>query len=159
MVMKTWFGRLRAWHRWAVMIGMLIVAAPASAQDKQSVLEEILRILRQGGQITAEQEQTLRDRAKQEGGGRFLAGIDEKTLKPYLSSADGNYRIELGGRLQFDYQTGEDDERLLTGQDIAGQFLVRRARLDVSGEFWRWVGFKVEADSPARRASPTAMSI
>lgn len=144
------------WHWWwAGAVAALVVAGglvgPAGAQPpappaKESTLEEILRILRQGGQITEEQEKALREKAKQEERGRFLAGIDEQSLKPYLRSADDNFKVELGGRIQFDYQTGEGDERLLTGQEISGQFLVRRARLDVTGEFFRWVGFKIEAD-------------
>jgi len=32
-------------------------------------------------------------------------GIDEN-LKPYLRSPDGNFRLELGGFVQFDYGTG-----------------------------------------------------
>jgi phosphate-selective porin len=110
------------------------------------VVEEILRILRAGGQITTEQEQALRDRAKQEESGRFIAGIDDKTLKPYLGSADGNYRIELGGFVQFDYDAAESGERQPTGQQMVSQFLVRRARLNMTGEFFKWVGFKIEGD-------------
>ena len=81
---------------------VLLPAAPVAAQDQGSVLDEILDILRRGGQITEDQQQDLRERARREEQGRILAGIDEN-LKPFLRSANGDFRLELGGFVQFDF--------------------------------------------------------
>jgi hypothetical protein len=122
------------------------VGSASAQEDQSSVVDEILRILRERDQITEEQEKKLRERAQQEQSGRLQAGIDRESLQPYLRSSDGNFGLTLGGMIHFDYQTGEDDERALTGQDIVGQFLVRRARLGATGEFFKWVGFRIEGD-------------
>jgi phosphate-selective porin OprO and OprP len=145
--MTRWFACSRWWRLAAVVVVLSTVVGSASAQDGQSsVLDEILRILREKGQITEEEEKKLREQAKKEESSRIQAGIDKDSLQPYLRSADGNYRLTLGGFVQFDYQTGQKDERALTGQDIIGQFLVRRARLNMTGEFFKWVGFRIEGD-------------
>jgi phosphate-selective porin OprO and OprP len=73
-----------------------------------------------------------------------VAGVDK--LKPFLASPDGDFRIELGGRVQLDYDAVDDDARALTGAELADRFLVRRARLDLSGRAFRWIDFKIEAD-------------
>jgi hypothetical protein len=67
-------------------------------------------------------------------------------LKPYLASSDGAFRLELGGLLQLDYDAVDDDARGLTGSELADRFLVRRARIDLSGRAFQWVDFKIEAD-------------
>jgi phosphate-selective porin OprO and OprP len=153
-----------------IVILALVAPVPAGAQGQASVLEEILEILRKGGQITEEQKKSLLERAEREATERakaqappapatpapatagattgakvpFVAGVEN--LKPFLASPDGDFRIELGGRIQLDYDAVDDDARALNGAELADRFLVRRARLDVSGRAFRWIDFKVEAD-------------
>lgn len=128
-----------------VASALLALVGSVAAQDKDSVLDEILEIMRRGGQITEEQQNQLRERARREGQGRILAGIDEN-YKPYLRSADGDFRLELGGFVQFDFDGSEGDARLLTGAGLNDTFLVRRARLNMSGQLFKWIGFKIEGD-------------
>jgi len=142
---------------------VVTVAGPALAQPAQparSVLEEILEIMRRSGQITEEQRRQLLQRAEQEAkqaqaererlekerAGPVTAGIDRERLRPYLATPDGSFRIELGGFAQFDYAAGDSDGRLLTGPKLNDQFLVRRARLSVQGQAFKWIGFKIEGD-------------
>jgi phosphate-selective porin OprO/OprP len=159
--------------RWStlLLITTLALMAPvaAGAQASGTVLEEILEILRTNGQISEAQRKTLLERAKREAAEQakapppvaapsqagpepappattatVVAGIDK--LKPFLSSPDGDFRIELGGRVQLDYDAVDDDARALTGAELADRFPVRRARLDLSGRAFRWIDFKIEAD-------------
>src|SRR5262245_61431996 len=129
----------------SLVASVLLPAAPVAAQNQGSVLDEILDILRRGGQITEEQQQELRERAKREEQQRFLAGIDEN-LKPFLRSANGDFRLELGGFVQFDFDAAQGGAQLLTGADLDDTFLVRRARLSMSGQLFNWIGFKIEGD-------------
>ncbi len=121
--------------------------APIAAQekDKGSVLDEILDIMRRGGQITEEQQKELRERAAREEQARTLAGIDEN-LKPFLRSPNGDFRLELGGFVQFDFDAAQNNARLLTGNDLIDTFLVRRARLNMTGQLFNWIGFRIEGD-------------
>jgi phosphate-selective porin OprO/OprP len=74
----------------------------------------------------------------------ILAGIERG--RPFLRSADDNFRVEFGGRLQTDFQAAEGDTRTLTGQFLSSQFLVRRARVDVYATFYKWIRAKIQAD-------------
>jgi len=123
-----------------------VFCAPAVAQEKgRSTLDEILDIMRRGGQITEEQEKELKERAKKEEQSRTLAGIDDN-LKPFLRSPGGDFRLELGGFVQFDYDAMQSGARLLTGANPEDTFLVRRARLNMTGQLFSWIGFKIEGD-------------
>jgi phosphate-selective porin OprO/OprP len=148
------------------LVVVLAVVSPTAvgAQGAGSVLDEILEILRRNGQITDAQKKQLLERAEREAAERaraqqpaapvtapepakplpLTAGVER--LKPFLASPDGDFRVELGGRIQLDYDAVDGDGRTLTGSDLVDRFLVRRARLDLSGRAFRWIDFKVEAD-------------
>jgi len=76
--------------------------------------------------------------------GALLAGVEND--RPFLRSADGNLRIELGGRLQVDYDVAENHARTLTGTRLADQFLVRRGRFELKGTFFKWVDLLLECE-------------
>jgi phosphate-selective porin OprO/OprP len=106
--------------------------------------------LLQRGQITQEEYRTLQEKARQEhAAGKepspaILAGIEKG--RPFLKSADDNFRIELGGRLQADFAAPEDDTRTLTGSELGSQFLIRRARVDVDVTFYKWITAKIQSE-------------
>jgi len=119
----------------------------AQEKDKGSVIDEILDIMRRGGQITEEQQNELQKRAKEEEQQKqTLAGIDDDTLRPFLRSPGGDFRLEFGGFVQFDFDAAQNDTRLLTGANLFNTFLVRRARLNMSGQLFNWIFFKIEGD-------------
>jgi phosphate-selective porin OprO/OprP len=127
------------------------LTAHAGETPEKPVVEQILDLLRQRGQITREEYRSLQEKARQESAAgakepsaAILAGIDKG--KPFLKSADDNFRIEFGGRIQADYDAAEAGSRTLTGSKLGSQFLVRRARFEVDGSLYRWIGFKLEAD-------------
>jgi len=147
--------------RWMLgMAAVITVAAhqPAAAEDAGTVLDEILNIMRQSGQISEEQKKALIERAQQEArmaeaerekqakdlAGSFTAGIEN--YKPYFRTNDGDFKFELGGVIMLDYDAAEPDARTLGGTKLFSRFLVRRARLDVTGTLFNWVGVKVEGD-------------
>jgi hypothetical protein len=130
--------------------------SPVGAQEKgkDSVLDDILEILRKGGQITEEQKKKeLQERDKREERGRVLAGIDEN-LKPFFRSPEGDFRLELGGFVQFDFDGVDGGARLLPGPELTDTFLVRRARLNMVGRLFKWIGFKIEGDFGTQQTPP-----
>jgi phosphate-selective porin OprO/OprP len=135
----------------ALLLGIWFPAVHAAETKEKPVIEQILELLLQRGQITQEEYRSLQEKARQEQAAgvkepatAVLAGIEKG--KPFLKSADENFRIEFGGRLQADYAGAEDGARTLAGDKLASQFLVRRARFEVDGLLYRWIGFKLEAD-------------
>jgi phosphate-selective porin OprO and OprP len=132
-----------------VLVGMLVglgMSAPnAVGQEKDKpVLEQLLDLLLQRGQINREQYNTLQEQARKEQSTGVQVGLDRG--RPFLRAADGNVRFDVGGRFQFDFDRAEDGARTLMGAHLGSQFLVRRARLEVYGQFFQWIDLKIEAD-------------
>jgi phosphate-selective porin OprO/OprP len=126
------------------------VAGTGEAKEKPAI-EQILDILLQRGQITLDEYHSLQEKVKQEqaAGAKepaaaVLAGIEKG--RPFLRSADDNFRIEFGGRLQSDFDAAENGTRTLTGQFLGSQFLIRRARIDVDAIFYKWIRAKIQAE-------------
>ncbi|MBI3989830.1 MAG: hypothetical protein HY347_09465 [candidate division NC10 bacterium] len=129
------------------MTVLLALSSPVWAAEEQkdkAVLDEILEILKQQGTITETQYQDLSQRAKKEEEKGFVAGVEKG--RPFFKSADGNYEFFLVGRVQSDFHATEGDARTLTGVDLNDRFLIRRARLGVTGSFFKLVRFLVEAN-------------
>lgn len=59
---------------------------------------------------------------------------------PYIRSKDGNFEMEFGGRMQFDW-------RSYTGTATPpSSFFIRRARLEAGGQLFKHYEYKVQAD-------------
>jgi len=132
-----------------VLVGMLVglsMSAPnAVGQEKDKpVLEQLLDLLLQRGQINREEYNTLQEQARKEQSTGVQVGLDHG--RPFLRAADGNVRFDVGGRFQLDFDAAEDGARTLTGAHLGSQFLVRRARLEVYGQFFQWIDLKIETD-------------
>jgi len=94
--------------------------------------------MRENGQITEEQKTELlrraqhevdqakieREKMERERIGALQAGIDNG--RPFLQSADGDFRVELGARLQIDYAAVENNTRTLAGRALST--ILRAAR-------------------------------
>jgi phosphate-selective porin OprO/OprP len=131
------------------MLALLLIvpsyeARAAEKKDEKAVLDEVLDILKEKGQITEEKYQELKARAKKQGAGKTLAGFDGVT--PYIKSVDGQHTIKLNGRLNFDLRAYEEGARNLNGTDLITYFRVRRARIGVDATFFKYLGIKVEGD-------------
>jgi phosphate-selective porin OprO/OprP len=122
----------------------------ARAQDK-NVTEEILDILKEKGQITGEQYDELRKKAKEER--EKQAGKDSE-FEVYwkngirLDSRDEQFKIKIGGRIQVDWATlNADNDIDESFPDIEGSGVeFRRARLYVSGTIYDAIEFKAQYD-------------
>lgn len=150
------------WKRWALAVATVLAVAGvpglAPAEEARTVLEEILDIMKRSGQITEEQRKALLQRAEREARqaeaerqqarkdavAGLRAGVDN--YRPFLRSADGDVQVTLGGRLHVDYDAVEDGARTLTGTPLVDRFLVRRARLELGGTFFKWIDLSVEAE-------------
>ena len=64
---------------------------------------------------------------------------------PQISSRDGKFSFKVGGRLQLDFNSINQDERITGERDVNG-FEARRARLNVSGVLWYDWKYKFEVD-------------
>ncbi len=147
----------------ATAVSLVVVPQRVAAAEAGSVLQDILKIMRENGQITEEQKTELLRRAQQEVDqakierekmekeriGALQAGIDNG--RPFLQSADGDFRVELGARLQLDYAAVENNTRSLRGVSLVDEVYARRARLELSATFFRWIDFRFECEM-----SPTA---
>jgi len=98
----------------------------------------------QRGQINREQYNTLQEQARKEHSPGVQVGLDHG--RPFLRAADGKVRFDVGGRFQLDFDRAEDGARTLTGSSLGSQFLVRRARFEVNGQFFQWIDLKIEPD-------------
>ncbi|MGH7428669.1 MAG: OprO/OprP family phosphate-selective porin [Candidatus Methylomirabilaceae bacterium] len=141
-----------------IMMTVSLIAAPQQAwgqqkKDDKAVLEEVLDIMKEKGQISEEKYQELKERAKKEGAGKILAGFEGWT--PYIKSVDGQHKIEFHGRVNFDLRAYESESRNLdanrsnlspTRTDLTTKFLIRRARLGVDATFFKYLDFKVEGE-------------
>jgi len=137
-------------------LSLVVLSQPAWAAEKKddkAVLDEVLDILKEKGQITEEKYQELKARAKKEGAGKILAGF--KGWTPYIESADGQHKIEFHGRIHFDMRAYEEGSRNLdanrsnlspTRSDEVTNFRLRRARLGVDATFFKYLDFKIEGD-------------
>lgn len=111
------------------------LAMPALAADK-----ELLDILLANGAIDQQQYETLM--AKDE----LTADDADDIIVDFgpgsgvnISTRDGDYEFEIGGRLHLDYAQHENDSRL--GVTPVNGFTTRRARLEMDGKFdgvWGW---------------------
>ena len=142
----------------ATAVSLVVVPQRTAAAEAGSVLQDILKIMRENGQITEEQKTELLRRAQQEVDqakierekmekeriGALQAGIDNG--RPFLQSADGDFRVELGARLQIDYAAVENNTRTLVGKSLVDEFYARRARFELSATFFRWIDFRFECE-------------
>ena len=111
---------------------------------EKPVLEQILDLLKQRGQIDEKQYNALQEKAKKEQASAFQAGIANG--RPFFKSTYGNFYVDLGGRLQVDFDTPDEDTHTLTGARLGSQFLLRRAYLEVDARLFRWVHFRIETN-------------
>ncbi len=106
------------------------------------VLEQLLDLMLQRGQIDREQYNTLQEKAKKEAA--VHVGFERR--RPFIQSSDGNFRFDFGGRFQLDFDRAEDGAKTLTGANLGSEFLVRRARFELLGQAYKWIDVKIEAD-------------
>ena len=121
-------------------------------EDEKSVTEQILDILKKEDKITDEEYEELSKRAQEEKGKDTDFDVFWKDgLK--FESKDGNFKAQIGGRIQVDYAKIDGDNPMvndietLEGNTLDGSGVeFRRARLFMSGTIYDSVEFKAQYD-------------
>lgn len=119
---------------WLVLVASIAVA-PASARAGDSALLRLLEVLRQKGTLDADTYAALRetalaeeDRAPKAESARVSFGEDGLEVK----SADGDFALQVGGRLHVDGSFFRED-----GERLGNNTAVRRLRAELKGRIWR----------------------
>jgi len=105
----------------------------ARQQALEQEVEGLKRAQRESQQLSRDVEQ-LKATAKP----KFEAGFEK--WQPYIRSTDGNFKLSPVGRVQVDFRAYEE------GSSLKNNFLVRRGRIGLSGTFYKYFDFFVEAD-------------
>lgn len=111
----------------------------ASQQKLEQEVESLKQAQNENRQLKQEVEQL-----KIIGKPKFEAGFDQ--WQPYIRSTDGNFKLSPVGRIQVDFRAYEEGARNLDRSDLKNNFLVRRGRIGLSGTFYKYFDFFVEAD-------------
>ncbi|MFN3475948.1 MAG: OprO/OprP family phosphate-selective porin [Candidatus Methylomirabilales bacterium] len=123
------------------MTSLLTLSSPALAAEKKeekAVLDEVLDILKDKGQITEEKYQELRARAKKEGAGKVLASYDKGF---YIKSADEQHLLRLNARTRVQFTLFPPDTPVSNTS-----FRVRRFRPEFSGYVFKIFEYKVSGE-------------
>lgn len=123
----------------ALLGGLSLLTVPAHADEATM---EILDILRSKGDISEEQYEDLKNKAKDEQGPKITT---KDKLK--IESADGKFSWEFFGRMMFDAAVYDDDDInsvLPAGEGFADGTEIRRARIGMKGKLWDVWGYKAQ---------------
>jgi len=119
---------------------MTTAKAEEKSVKEKSVEEEILDILMEKKIITNEKYDELKNRVikRREEKKNDLIAFYEKGFR--LESRDKNFKMRIGGRVQFDYRTFESN------YPIDNEFDIRRARIFLKGTVFRDFDYKVQVE-------------
>ncbi len=124
----------------------LTQAMGRSAWADQNVTAQILQILKNKGDISAQKYATLKKEMQKKQATSYTT-YWHNGLR--LQRNDGQFKFHLGGRVQLDWaytDAGRDLEQSY-GKDLTGSGAkFRRVFLDVDGTLYGWIGFKVQVD-------------
>lgn len=128
----------------ALSVAGVLVALPAFAQTGQPQIEQLMQQLetqkKMMDNISRELEKVRTEQTKQAATG---GGDVEVTTKGGLAvkSKDGNFEFKVGGRLQADYNSYDQDKT-----ELGDGTEFRRVRIDVEGKMFKDWAFKIEPD-------------
>lgn len=148
----------------ALVAGLATALAPAAAPASDRVARALLEALRANGTIDAKQygelQQLIEDEEAAAAASPSAAVAAPPPEKPgkldvfwkdgiRMESADGAFKLKLGGRLQNDWGVAEPDSDLRDALGGAGQGSGtdwRRVRLALQGTIYERIGTKIEID-------------
>ena len=127
-------------------LAVLAMGTPVDAQDNQAIQAQIKALQSQINSLQRQVEQAnVAAAAAQKSSGDDLDLKVKWRGAPEFSSADGNFKMKLRGRLHADWNSINQDESI-TGRPNVDAFEIRRARLGIEGVVWGDVKYIVEAD-------------
>ncbi len=140
------------------MIPATTASSEASTSTETPVVEQLLDLLRTKGDITDQQYQDMLTQAQKEAPENHRANSETQVLPPVaaekpktkvtanykglgISSPDGRFKFQVGGRVQADWNVFEQDITPLgDGMEL------RRARLKMQGTMYKDFKFKLEVN-------------
>jgi phosphate-selective porin OprO/OprP len=155
--------------RTSVLVGVLVVlATSAFAAEQKPVVEQLLEIMRENGQITADQHSDLLDQAKAEqqqaaeallaareaaekaesSGGNVGLKVTTNYNGLQVKTTDGQFKFGVGGRIQTDFGIYDQDK-----QPLGDGIEIRRARLKAYGTLFEDWAYKIEANFETDRGA------
>ncbi len=130
----------------ASALAVLAMGTPVDAQDNQAIQAQIKALQTQINSLQRQVEQAnVAAAAAQKSSGDDLDLKVKWRGAPEFSSADGNFKMKLRGRINVDYNAIDQDESI-TGRPDVNAAEIRRARLGIEGVVWGDVKYIVEAD-------------
>jgi phosphate-selective porin OprO/OprP len=169
-----------------ILSSVSLLAPPAHAGTKTML--ELLKVLRDRGTIRQDEFEMLRNAAtrdneekeaskqkqrereakqatvtaadsKEEDGEKDSAGIKLGENGLEIESRNGNFKAEIGGRLQVDSQVNFNDESGPFNTHLYNGMSIRRARIHVGGTLYKDFNYKFEYDFVRAGSNPTAAGI
>jgi phosphate-selective porin OprO/OprP len=130
---------------------MLRNAAKADEEKETSKQEQREREIKQATVTAAN--------SKEKDSEKDSAGIKLGENGLEIESRDGNFKAEIGGRLQVDSQVNFNDENGPLNTHLYNGMNIRRARIHVGGTFFKDFNYKFEYDFVRAGNNPTAAGI
>ena len=123
-----------------IFLCMTAVKAEEKNVKEKSVEEEILDILVEKEIITREKYDELKNKVvrRREEKKNDLIAFYENGFR--LESRDKDFKMQIGGRVQFDFRT------FGSNYPIDNEFDIRRARIFLSGTVYRYFDYKVQLE-------------
>jgi len=107
---------------------------------------ESQQALRMGSRVEQLEKEVAELKAGKSGSGaNVFSWRWDKGLK--FQTADGNFKLALGGRLMYDFKIiDQDDENKAAYDDVDNLAEVRRLRLEIGGDIYEDAFFKIQLD-------------
>jgi phosphate-selective porin OprO/OprP len=170
----------------STILGCAGLLAPPAYAGTEAMLE-LLKVLRDRGAIRQDEFETLRNAAKadeekevseqelrereikqatatavdskEKKGEEDSAGIKLGENGLEIESRNGNFKAEIGGRLQVDSQVNFNDPQGPLNTHLYNGMSIRRARIHVGGTLYKDFNYKFEYDFVRAGDNPTAAGI
>ncbi|MGZ4981557.1 MAG: OprO/OprP family phosphate-selective porin [Methylobacter sp.] len=119
-----------------------VESAPAKVADKEEKLDKAeIKAIRQDLALKDNAIKSLQEHAEEQS--KVKTELGDKGLE--IKTSDGNFKMAVGGRLQFDAQaSGQQGDR--QGQQLNSGLGVRRGRIHTEGTLYKDFDFKFEYD-------------
>ena len=131
-----------------ILFGSVIFASVLPQAFAGETTEAILDILHEKGDITDQQYEELKEKAREEDKG-FETYFDKRL---HIDSNDGRFKFRIGGRILLDAAVTDADDGFEAAEDASGNTFegsgveFRQARLHMMGLMYDHVAFKNEFD-------------
>jgi len=144
--------QLRSALQGMLIVGLLLSASSAAMADSN---RDLVETLVKKGILTAEEAKPLLDRIQEEAKPVDTpvpsASVGKSGI--VVKSPEGDFSMQVGGRLHADFYTHSGDENLAGGVQAADGTELRRSRIYLKGTASKNFKYNIEADLASNRVS------